>query len=146
MRQLVTEMSDLSDTKKVNNQFGSHIAYNTAHYSSLYIAGNKLVIKYNYPLRSHSMVVYISFDRTTKKTQIICEMSGVNEYSRFDKIIDYLDVTSAMLGLTFDYKFEIKPEKVTWLWEAEHTKNKKSYRCIGNDVICCRWVCQGHEA
>jgi len=109
--------------------------------SSLSFGKNKLIRKYNYPLRGHGMNITVSFDIPTNKAVISCIMSGEgigaggSEYARFAKIIDYLDIVSAMLGLKFNSKFENDGLRIVWNWEIDKDTPPTSVQKIRNLIL-----------
>jgi len=122
----------------VNNDaftlLGVNRAFKKATYTFMSSKDNKFVKHYSHSLREHEMTHYLSFDLATNKVQLTCEMEGTNEYSRYEKIIDYLDVTSAILGLKFDHKFE-SSHKVIWTWEIDDKTSETSIKRIKNLIV-----------
>lgn len=109
------------------------------------VEGTNLKIKYNYPLRGHSMQLLVVYDTKSKIANIICEMAGTggggggNEFERFDKIADYLDVTSKTLNLKLNYRFECNGKKIVWEWEISSKTPDETVKKVKNllfEAVC----------
>lgn len=115
--ELTSEIKTLTST--------AYVAPKDITLAGLSIEGKNLKLKYNYPLRGHSMTININFEIKTKITTIACEIAGTgggaggNEFARFYKIGDYIDVTSKALNLKSNYRFEIQDKKIIWEWKID---------------------------
>jgi len=120
----ISALMGILDDEILNKMQAVPASFHTAKQVSLSSTspqGNKT---YTHPLGQHSMEHILSFDPATNKIRVTSTMKGVNEFSRFAKVIDYLDVTSEILGLKFSYQFPITPlpgfgDYVTWVWEVD---------------------------
>jgi hypothetical protein len=125
-RYLTQEIKNITYNFNTYYGFSTNKLPTTITLTGISFEKNNIILKYNYPLRGHSMNILINYDPKTKITSITCEMSGAgsnaggNEYARFYKIADFIDVTSKTLNLRSNIKFECEDRKIIWGWEIDN--------------------------
>lgn len=69
---------------------------------------DKVIWKYDYPLRTHSAMIDIEYDVQEKTTILHGWFFGHDEYARWERIADFVEATAFLYGVTASSKLENK--------------------------------------
>ncbi len=96
-------------------------AIESVKFTSYKFIKNSIVFTYNIPLRTHSIILQIKYDNLQKSTFIKVICYGDDEEGRWERISDYVEISSYLLGLTLSENI------------AEHMTSKFEWKFTESD-------------